>query len=109
LARTREQVGEGDDGGPVVEGSCGLSGYVSEGVYVDELKITLGGFAALFCVSLGLGLNGIVGLLKTDCDVLDVCPIYVFIYKIYKSGDCGLGDRGWRPVHGEAVGDLGKV
>ena len=42
LESTRGKIGESDDRGSAAEGSCGLFGYLSEGVYVDELQIAQG-------------------------------------------------------------------
>jgi len=47
LACTGEQIGQGDDGGPVVKGSCGFFGYVFKGVYVDKLEAASGAFVVL--------------------------------------------------------------
>ena len=42
MALFRGEIGKGDDGGPVIEGSCRFFGYVFEGMYVDEREITQG-------------------------------------------------------------------
>jgi hypothetical protein len=46
----------------------------------------------LLCFVGLLGVNGVIGLFTADCDVLDVCTVYVFIHKICKSGHCSVGD-----------------
>ena len=42
LEGTRGKTDESYDRGSVAEGSCGLPGYLSKGVYVDELQIAQG-------------------------------------------------------------------
>ena len=96
--------------GRAVKGSCRFSGYVLEGVYVDEFVAAEGICVCSYPLSEITDFRvpkPLIGILEADSDMLDICAVQCVIHQVGQSGVGCAGSVRWGPgklTNGETLG-----